>query len=574
MELLVILKVLKSILLKEKKIMAKVNSIQTIISAVLVLFITANSSFAQDNKLTKEVQVVRPYEPTISDAFKLNQLPQIEDTIRIVPTFVYNLALRPVSMEFPVNPIPAARMVAEPLSRISKGYAKLGFGNFAMPLAEVYFTNERSKDYSYGGWFQHKSSFSKVKLDNNDRVDAAFSVTNFSLFGKRIFDKSVLDTRASFNRFGYGFYGNDAPVLPTEVDDQAQQKINIGVSYYSTHSDSTHLNYYLRTNFSNFTDKFDMQQNSFSIAANFDKFFNIEKIGGSIELIHHMNNANLAPANNSIFSFGPWIGFYGKQWRAKAGVNATLDFNEIGTQANFYPIAMLSYDIISNYVIPYFQFSGYLENNSYSKIMAENPWIQPGLNVWNTSHKFIMKGGVKGNLSPRVAYNVSAKYSLIDSAYFFVNPVDPTNTFLENRFDVALDNIQFKQFSGELTIAPTSKIKLFFQAEFNIYTMQDLDKPWHKPNFIGRSLISYNIQDKILLKSTIFYEGKRFIQSVDSSPIEIKGIADFNLGIEYRYNSRVSAFIDFNNITSNRYHVWNLYPSQGFNMIAGATYAF
>jgi hypothetical protein len=560
---------------KENKHMARIKLFSNIATVVFILLGVGSYSYAQDNKLTKEVQVVRPYEPTISDAFKLNLLPQVEDTIRIVPIFTYNLALRPVSMEFPVNPIPAARMVAEPLPRISKGYAKVGFGNFALPLVEVYYANERSKDYSYGGWFKHKSSLSNVRLDNNEKVDASFSRTNLSAFGKRIFDKSALAGNFSYNRFGYGFYGNDITIpLPDEVDDQVQNKIDIAVSYYSTYSDSTHLNYTLKSGFSNFTDKFEMQQNTFLLSANFDKYFRVEKLGGSIELVHHMNSKNLAPSNNSLFSFGPWIGLYGKQWRAKAGLNATLDFNHTGTQAHFYPIAVLSYDIISNYVIPYFQFSGHIEDNSYSKILSENPWIQPGLNVWNTSHKFIMKGGVKGNFSPRIAYNVSAMYSLIDSAYFYVNPTDPTNTYLENRFTVVYDNVQFKQFSGELTIAPTKRIKLFFQADFKDYTMQDISKPWHKPSFTGRSTISYSIQDKILLKSTFFFEGARFVQQADGSPKEIKGLSDFNIGVEYRYNSRVSAFIDINNITAKRYHIWHLYPSQGFNMLAGVTYAF
>ncbi|HDP54735.1 MAG TPA: hypothetical protein ENN24_03505, partial [Bacteroidetes bacterium] len=82
-----------------------------IIASIGLATLYVNSSFAQDDKLTKEVQVVRPYEPTISDAFKINELPKVDDTISVSPSFSYNLTMRPVAINFDVNPIPPARMV-------------------------------------------------------------------------------------------------------------------------------------------------------------------------------------------------------------------------------------------------------------------------------------------------------------------------------------------------------------------------------------------------------------------------------------------------------------------------------
>jgi hypothetical protein len=556
----------------------KLHRISLIAIAIICLIISNTFVYGQDDKLTKEVQVVRPYEPSISDAFKINQMPQVEDTIRITPIFSYNLVLRPTTIDFPVNPIPSARMVAEPLTKVYRGYLKAGFGNYSSPLAEAYFSSSRSKDYSYGVFLQHNSSFGRVKLDNDEKVDAPHSLTNVSVFGKKIFEKSVLAGEVGFKHFGYNFYGYDTIIDPNSTTinqpDQMHRAINISGLFHSTHSDSSHLNYKLSAGFTNFADKFSMEQNTFNISANADKFFKIERVGGDISFTHYMYSPEIDSVNNTIFSLSPWIGLFGKEWRVRAGVSFTLDANRTGSNAYFYPVGQLSYDIVSHYVIPYVQFSGYLENNSYSKILSENPWVEPGLNVWNTNHKYIMLGGVKGNFSPRIAYNVCASFSLVDSMYFYVNKFEVGESYLENKFGVVYDNIQHKRFMGELTIAPTSKIKLFFQAEFNAYTMQDLEKPWHKPDYIGRAIASYNIQNKILLSAAFYAEGKRYIQTANNSFIEIDGLMDLNLSAEYRYNSRVSAFLNLNNITGNRYHVWYLYPVQQFNMRLGLTYAF
>ena len=554
------------------------KTITTKILILTTLLAVSIATLAQEKDLAKQVQVVRPYEPSISDAFKLNLLPTVEDTVRLATSFNYHLTLRPVSINFPVNKISPARMVAEPLSLANKAYVKLGFGNYISPLGEIYFASTRQKDYSYGASLKYRGSFGKIKLDNNEKVDGTIQHFNANIFGKRIFKNSVLDGGISFSNFNYGFYGYDtiqaAPPIPTEVALQKQQNISVNTNFYSTHSDSVHLNYRASMWYNHFADNYNNQLNGIGLQTQFEKFFKKEKVGANIGITHHNVGQSPTLQNQTTLNISPWVGLYGKQWRTQVGVSAAINTMDSKTQMHFFPIGLISYDIIANYLIPYFEFSGYLEENHYAKILAENPWATPGLHVTNTSHKFIVKGGLKGNMSPKVAYNISASYSLIDSAYFFVNTVDPSNLFLENKFDVVYDNIQHKRIQGELTIAPLTHIKIALAAEYNMYTMNDIPTPWHKPDFIGRANFSYNIKDKILASAEFFVEGKRNIRSLTNNQVEIDGLMDLNLSLEYRLNKRASGFINLNNITGNRAHQWYLYPTHQFNMMAGITYTF
>jgi outer membrane receptor protein involved in Fe transport len=59
----------------------------------------------------------------------------------------------------------------------------------------------------------------------------------------------------------------------------------------------------------------------------------------------------------------------------------------------------------------------------------------------------------------------------------------------------------------------------------------------------------------------------------EDEPIELQGIADINLGLEYRYNKILSGFLRLNNIGNTRYYKWNNYPVQGFSVMAGFTYS-
>ena len=345
---------------------------------------------------------------------------------------------------------------------------------------------------------------------------------------------------------------------------------------YSSHTDSTHLNYSSEVGFNHLSDKFDMQESLLSLSVKMDKFNNQERFGGELYINHYIKNATLDSANNTIIRLSPWINLYGKQWRAQVGTNLIIDANASGKQSSFYPMALLSYDIISHYLIPYVEINGYLDENSYSKITRENPWLIPGKKVFNTSHKFILTGGIKGNLSTRVSYNVLTRYSLVDSMYFFTNSNIAASNPLFNRFTVESDNVEITNILGELTIAPTSKINIFLRAQYDSYKMNKLAKPWHKPDFTGMASIRYNLRDKIIVSLDVFSTGKRYVKTSSSTePVKtLEGISDINLGIEYRYNKKLSAFLNLNNLTSSKYDLWYLYPMYRFNFKTGLTYSF
>lgn len=553
-----------------------------IISILTILLITVlvdTNLYGQDDKLNKEVQVVRPYEPSISDAFKINLLPKIEDTLKQIPNLNYNLIQRPFIINFMVTPISSAKMLLEPMSDLYNSYVKFGVGNGISPLLEVYYNSDRNKEFNYGGWFQSHSSMGKVKLNNGKRVEGNFSHLDMNIFGKKILDKSALSASMGFKKHKVAYYGYDIFTAETVNPDttpksQHFNQFHADIEYYSTHTDSTHLNFSFKTGVNSLKDQFDTQETLLRLSLKMDKFLNGEHFGGAFSINHYMKSSNLDSANNTIITLSPWINLYGSQWRAFAGTRLVIDANSTGNQSTFYPVGSLSYDVISHYFIPYIQIEGYLEENSYSKITAENPWLMPGKKVFNTSHKLSLTGGIKGNLSTKVSYLLYANYSIIDSMYFYVNAnLNATNP-LNNRFTVETDNAELTRLLGEITIAPSSKINIFFRAQYDKYKLKELAKPWHKPDFTALASVRYSLQDKIILTLDLFATGKRFVKDSDNTIKSLEGITDINLGVEYRYNKKLSVFLNLNNLTSSKYNIYYLYPMYRFNLKAGLTYSF
>ena len=65
----------------------------------------------------------------------------------------------------------------------------------------------------------------------------------------------------------------------------------------------------------------------------------------------------------------------------------------------------------------------------------------------------------------------------------------------------------------------------------------------------------------------VFIENNQYVKTLGF-------IADANLGVEYRYNERISAFVQLNNFASQKYTRWYNAPVQAFQVLGGVTFRF
>ena len=94
----------------------------------------------------------------------------------------------------------------------------------------------------------------------------------------------------------------------------------------------------------------------------------------------------------------------------------------------------------------------------------------------------------------------------------------------------------------------------------------------------------YDLADKILVRANVFVVGNRKAYSFeeiegvtpenDRYVFDLKPFVDLNLGFEYSYNKKISAFVDFNNMVGKKYQRWNNVPVQSFNVLGGVTFSF
>jgi hypothetical protein len=542
---------------------------------IVVAIFTGFSFKAQaQNVMNKVVEVVKPYEPTLSDAYKINSMPIFSDTSKVIPVFEHTIFSRRIDTKFDLRPITAAKMVPPTIPKLYKSYIKLGFGNYLTPMAELNINSLRSKDYALGLQFNHISSQGKVKLENNEKVFAGYSKTNAAVYGKKFFDQSLLQGEVSFSEDVIHQYGYNTHAVDTFFDKgdikQKYSTLAINTLYKSTHNDSSRLSYEASLDYVYFKDLFNSQQNEVAINGSIYQRYKNVMLGADGNIKYINGTTPLDTADYSLVELSPWASKTTKDWRLTGGMKISF-VSKGNTFAYLYPKIDFSFNVIEKVVVPYIGIDGKCDLNNYRKIAGENPYIKPGLPVKTSSSHWGI-AGIKGSLNSKTSYNVSLQYALVKDMHFFVNDSveKPGNTFVS-----LYDDAQVTTFSGELFSQIADKVDIRAKANFYQYNLDKQAKPWHMPSFDFTLAGSYNIRDKILLTLDAFAIGKRYAKVYNPIVIQkqLDGIIDLNLGIEYRYTKILSAFMKINNITGSQYYLWNQYPSQRLNFMLGFTYA-
>ncbi|MEO8516583.1 MAG: TonB-dependent receptor, partial [Flavobacterium sp.] len=141
---------------------------------IILLIITFQFSFAQkkdENIGTEVVNVVKPYTPSVSDAFKVKEIPSFDDNETNKKEVIkYQIFSFPVASTFTPSKGKAAGVDKAKQEKLYPNYATLGFGNYTTINGEIFITHELDKYQYVGGMFRHQSSQGGIKgVDLDDK---------------------------------------------------------------------------------------------------------------------------------------------------------------------------------------------------------------------------------------------------------------------------------------------------------------------------------------------------------------------------------------------------------------------
>jgi hypothetical protein len=538
------------------------------------------SQSKEDTVYKERVTVIAKYNPTISDAFKININPSISDTAVVVPKFSYNVLDKMAITKYNVEQIKPARVGDATVTKLYKALLKAGFGNYTTPYGEAFFNTVHSKKYNAGFHYKHLSSTGKLK--NYGYSD--YSNNEANLFGKMIMKTHTLSANFDYNRNVVHYYGyQPTDILPKLDKMDTKQRFSyfngsfLLNSHYSP--DSSKWNHSVGVGFYNLSDLYNTVENCLTVNADVNKELGLIKItksqilGVKADVEYYLSQNKTSSFNTGLISIAPYLNTTFKKFFFNIGVKADIAIDS-STSLHFYPIADVQFNVIKTILMIYGSIEGSMTHNSYKSFSDENPFVNSMISQEFSNNKFTVKGGLKSNISQNISANAMVKYSRIKNMPFYVT--DTTDLY-RNKFNAVYDDVNLFVVHAEVAYQKNEKLRILFGGNFYQYTMDKEEKAWQKPYFDIFLTAKYNIADKFIITADIISNSNYYAKTYNSAtvvPLSVKGFVDASLGFEYRYSKLLSAFININNIASTKYQRWLNYPVQGFNLLGGLTFSF
>lgn len=562
----------------------------------------------EQNLGTEVVNVVKPYTPTISDAFKVKATPVLNDSVTTAKKKVtYSIFSVPVASTFTPAKGKAASVKKVKREKLYDNYATLGFGSYTSVLAEFYSNFQISRTEDFGVFLNHNSSQGNI---DGIQADDYFYDTRLNLnYGARERDMSWrtdLDVKHQI----FNWYGVDSVFSPSIENPTA------GIDHGSFDPAHTYTTFGLNGSL-NFDDgffkggkatvrRFGDSEGSGEIRA-FVKptlefpiageiittTLTADYVGGNFEAFttdgeetkYNILNAGLSPS----------LVILRDDLTVNLGVGAFVSVNSADDETDvdifFYPRVTASYRVAGEFFIAYAGLEGDLHQNSYYEFAQENPFISPNQIIAPTDKQFDGYLGMKGKLSENASYNLRAGYrGESNKALYrlnnFTTPIAGEGNReafnYGNSFGIVYDDVNTISVFGELNFDVSQNFKMRINGEYNNYSTDVEEEAWNLPDLKASVFGDYQITEQWFAGINLFFVGERLDQRgvinpigiFDESTITLESYFDANAHLGYRFNDRLSAFGRVNNILSNNYEKWTNYPVQGIQALVGATYKF
>jgi hypothetical protein len=582
----------------------KINFKNIIAFALLLIF---QFSFAQkkgENIGTEVVNVVKPYTPTISDAFKVKETPVLDDEGNAKKeTIKYNIFSFPVASTFTPSKGKAEGVEKEEEVHLFNNYATFGGGNYGVFNGELFVNQDLGANNYVGGMFRHLSSQGGIK---NVELDDSFYDTSIDLtYGIREKDLSW-NLDLGYQNQIYNWYGLPAG-FGSSLSANDRSNLIAGINPQQSYN-----NLYLGSKielegsivkeasvkFNHFSDIFGSSENRFYAKPSFEFDINetaiktnvvVDYLAGSFEKNYWNTNTNTVKYGFTNFGIAPSYVMQGEDWTLNIGLGLfySMDLENDNNSFLIYPKIDVSYKVVGDLMIFYAGAVGDLKQNTYSDFVNDNSYLSPTLNIKPTDKQFDIFAGLKGKLANNVSYNLRASYvNERSKALFKSNDYNENNTNEEyafgNSFQVVYDDTKTVSFYGELKADISDVVTFGVNGTFSSYTNEFQGEAWNLPAIKLSSTIDFNITDKWYAGANVFYVGERKDQKLNTdivyitppSPITLDSYFDLNAHLGFKYSDRLTVFLRANNITNKAYQKWLYYPVQGFQVVLGVNYKF
>ncbi|MBK9257614.1 MAG: hypothetical protein IPM42_19315 [Saprospiraceae bacterium] len=546
-----------------------IRNIKIIITFSLLLasfLVKAQQGTVKDTTIKlNQVEVIKEFEVTLEDAKKIRVNPIITSPAPTIRSYNYDITIVPAKINYPGPEIRPLAMPTEEPFAINNGFLKLGYGTLKSPFLDAgyHFGKKELYNVLFRAGYHASDNSANVPFQKYSNLNLGVSGDYLIRENTKVFGS--IDGNFQKRNFYQTHIGVDTLYSPEESERGINHfKINAGL--FNPERTSSDLNYKIdltlqnarltdqkisesQVNLNGSIQKHRSQNTIFDLTTKFDVININTKPSSSLfnahlipKIILNYTNLRIAVGGNLFFD----------KSNTAAWPEADISFNVHGKQVQLFTGTTQNY------------FTNGLVNQS-----EVNPFLNAQLDTLGNNIFKDIYAGMKGEFA-FISYQFQAGYKISRNHAFFIS-----DTLDFRRFNQTYDDVNIFYVSGNIDFAITSDISVGGTVIQNQYSLKNLPKAWHLPQFQANGYASFSfLKNKLQLRSELFMMDRVDFINVASETVKSNLLFDFNVLAEFRPLKNIGIYAKALNIANNKFERWYGYPTVGINLHAGVSIIF
>jgi hypothetical protein len=568
------------------------------------------------SSVNREMTLEKEYNPTIRDAVKINQLPELREPQAPKSKVEFSNYAVPYEIRSGLNLLNPQSFLSDLNYSKYKGYATAGISTLLDINGDLGYQILNSKKDFLSLFASHRSSNSNVtnlQIDTTQKFKINDNWIGLNFLHK--FDKVKLNIDAKYTYSAFDYSGLSSAFASGIIMEEPyltmnafpNQVNNLFEIHAGVLSDEASVkNYKINATYTRYGQEYMLttiesgrKENRILIDGDFHTKFNstmgLGLAGGLKNYSYSLPNRfkglddlvseYWGNSNYSVLSLNPYFYFEGDNWDLLLGGKIDFEFggSKKGIAAptirfNYYPTDQFLFYVIAD--------GGRKDNSNYNTFY-ENRYVNPVFKIWDSRTFLDGTAGIKFLPIRNLSVDIFGGYKMtLDEHFYLYSTIYPdadglagttlipdyqdANTLkggadikyiLQDVFEIDLKGVYY---NWDITTKP----EVFFSEEYL--------QAWHKPNFVADLNAAYRLS-AIPLRFNLAYHGefgRKTTPPINSLNFDMKDINDLSLKATYSVNKFFSAYLSTNNLLFQKQDIWYGYPAQNFNIMAGISVLF
>lgn len=523
---------------------------------ILAIVFGFHLAVAQTELPTGQIEVVKDYEVRLVESKKIRLTPTpfgIDSTVR---RYEYVLSAPSPKIEYIAPELKPLAITPEKKPAYYPFFAKAGFGNPNSWLGQLSYDKYQSETMGWGIDFRHLSANNK-KIDLQRFADSEGRINASYLLSENM----VIDGYVNGRFEKYYFYGADEIPSNPDVLKRNFNRYDVNVRISNIANENSSFRYSGLFNYLFDKDDIRSKERTLRVGGEVSTAIGAASYPVGLKVIADLTTLkdNSSRSLNNVL-LDPYFGFHTGNLKINAGATVLLhkEDNQI------LPNLEASYSLFDNMVSLRAGWKGDVVKNNFHDLTLYNPYLITRLDSINNQIRRTIYAGIKGSRG-NIAYEVTGGYTRFQQRAFFLQDGDD-----HEQFRPVFDDGSYISLEGALHFIVLKNVNIRGNAYTHFYSLDELDKPWHRPNLGIDAMATYNGGDDTYHTSILFHgeNGVPYV-TVGGTETRLDPLLDLSIHGDYYFTSAIGVFAQINNILGNKRERWVNYPTYGFNAKAG-----